>query len=101
MNNEQLPINTEEEIEINEVETDSDAEELKLEIESLKSRADLLVKDNAELISDNLALRAKIEALLEARAALPEFSVKTEERSDKYGNVREAFKNNNPFIKRR
>jgi hypothetical protein len=74
------------------------------EIENLRSRIDLLTKDNAELISDNLALRAKTEALLEARAALPEFSVPTESYimdRDKYAGVREAFKNANTFFKRK
>lgn len=67
--------------------------ECQAELEILKNRVDLLTKDNAELVSDNLALRAKVEALLEARSALPEFSVKTESQADKYGGVREIFKN--------
>jgi hypothetical protein len=72
------------------------------ELESLRTRVDLLSRDNAELITDNLALRAKAEALLSARAALPEFSVPTEvHANDKYANVREAFKNVNNFIKRK
>jgi hypothetical protein len=73
------------------------------EIVNLRTRIDLLSKDNAELISDNLALRAKTEALLEARAALPEFSVPTEQNqsNDKYASVREAFKNANSFFKKK
>jgi hypothetical protein len=71
------------------------------EIENLRARIDLLSRDNAELITDNLALRAKTEALLEARAALPEFSVPTEVHIDKYASVREAFKNANSFFKKK
>ena len=71
------------------------------EISALQSRIEMLVKDNAELISDNLALRAKVEALLEARAALPEFSVKTEMAADKYSGIREIFKNANSSTKRK
>jgi hypothetical protein len=95
MNNEQLTIDNELEF------TEDEACEFQAEIESLRSRVDLLTRDNAELISDNLALRAKTEALLSARAALPEFSVRTELIPDKYANVREAFKNVNNFIKRK
>ena len=72
---------------------ETDAGELTAEILSLKARIDMLVRDNAELITDNLTLRAKTEALLEARAALPEFSVKTEVNPDKYAGIRETFKN--------
>jgi len=65
---------------------------LKAEISAQQARIDMLTKDNAELISDNLALRAKTEELLLARSVLPEFSVKTESCEDKYSDVREAFK---------
>jgi len=77
--------------------------ECQTELEGLRARVDLLTMDNAELISENLELRAKAEALLEARAALPEFSVRTEtlQNSDRYIGVREAFKNVNSFMKRR
>jgi len=63
-----------------------------VEIAALQERAHMLTRDNAELISDNLELRAKVEALLEARAALPEFSVPTQIKTDKYSGVRDAFK---------
>jgi chromosome segregation ATPase len=89
MDNEQCTINNEMEF------TEAETCELQAEIESLRSRVDMLTRDNAELISDNLALRAKTEALLQARAALPEFAVTTELIHDKYANVREAFKKAN------
>ena len=77
--------------------------ECQAELDELRSRIELLSRDNAELISENLELRAKAEALLEARAALPEFSVRTEanQNNDRYVGVREAFKNVNSFMKRK
>jgi hypothetical protein len=97
MDNEQVTIDNEK-LEF----TEDEACEFQAEIENLRSRVDMLTRDNAELITDNLALRAKAEALLSARAALPEFSVPTEvHANDKYANVREAFKNVNNFIKRK
>ncbi|MDR2532948.1 MAG: hypothetical protein LBC82_08935 [Oscillospiraceae bacterium] len=92
---------TEETGEIEPCECQADINELKDELDNLRNRISLLTKDNAELITDNLALRAKTEALLEARAALPEFSIPTEIHSDKYAGVREAFKNANTFFKRK
>jgi len=95
VNNEQFTADNEMEF------TEAESCEYQTEIDELRSRIDLLTKDNAELITDNLALRAKTEALLEARAALPEFSVPTEQALDKYANIREAFKNTSSFFKRK
>jgi len=89
MDNEQVTIDNELEF------TEDETCEFQAEIENLRSRVDMLTRDNAELISDNLALRAKAEALLSARAALPEFSVRTELIPDRYANVREVFKKAN------
>jgi ElaB/YqjD/DUF883 family membrane-anchored ribosome-binding protein len=87
MDNEELAVDND--MHFNEDETC----ECRTEIESLRERIEMLMRDNAELISDNLELRAKNEALLEARAALPEFSAPTRTDTDKYGSVRDAFKN--------
>jgi len=90
VNNEQLIADSEDESEF--IEEANETCECQAEIETLRSRIDMLTKDNAELITDNLALRAKTEALLEARAALPEFSVPTQLHSDKYIGLKDAFK---------
>ncbi|MDR2560092.1 MAG: hypothetical protein LBC86_11220 [Oscillospiraceae bacterium] len=95
MDNEQCTIDNELEF------TEEEPCEYQAELDNLRSRINLLTRDNAELITDNLALRAKTEALLEARAALPEFSVPTEQVLDKYANIREAFKNTNGFFKKK
>ena len=89
--NEEMAFYEDEKIETDESQP-AEIVELKDEISALQSRIKMLVEENAELISDNLALRAKAEALLNAKAALPEFSVRTEFTSDKYGSIREAFK---------
>lgn len=90
-----------EELEFFEIENETETKEPNDEITALQNRISMLIKDNAELISDNLALRAEIEALREAKAALPEFSVRTQAEPDRYGSIREVFKNANPIIKRK
>jgi len=98
VNNEQLTMDNEMEF------TEAEACDCQAELDNLRSRIDLLTRDNAELITDNLALRAKTEALLEARAALPEFSVPTEQKTDSnssYASIREAFKNANSLFKKK
>ena len=100
MDNEQGTMNNEE-LEFTEDVSENIPCECQGELDDLRRRIDMLTKDNAELITDNLTLRAKAEALLQARAALPEFSVPTEANPDKYAGIREAFKNANSFLKKK